>query len=56
MWHLKKRLNSEFWNFVGELNFKNLNLGELDLKLEPQKIISRMETWKIEFKKKTKFR
>ena len=41
----------EQWNFVGKIKFKILNLGELDLKLEPQKIISRMETWKIEFKK-----
>ena len=38
--------------FCWRIKFKNLDLGELDLKLEPQKIISRMEIWKIEFKKK----
>ena len=46
----------EQWNFVGKIKFKNLNLGELDLKLEPQKITSRAEIWKIEFLKKTKYR
>ena len=46
---LWKKIKFGIVEFCWRIKFKNLDLWELDLKLEPWKIISGMETWKIEF-------